>query len=425
MAVGTAPNFDPSRHIALAPDAWDAEIARAAIWEIVDDALDRFDPNGFWPAHPLDEGAGEPSTSLYFGATGVLWALDHLRRAGAVEFGNDFRGLLPRLLTAARAEHAGDSYPRHASLLCGDLGALLLMMRLAPEPSIADEIAERVAENDALPLLELMWGTAGSMLACVFMAEWTGEERWRAAFVRQAGRLLGELAADDAGPLWTQNLYGRAARYLGPVHGYAGNMLALLRGWQWLDRAQQAQVAGAVPRTLARNARGADIGANWPAVADDRVPLQLVQYCHGAAGMVAVFADCPFSTPELERLLRAGGELVWQAGPLAKGSNFCHGTAGNGYAFLKLYKRTGDAVWLDRARAFAMTAIAQCREAREAYGQGRYSLWTGDLGLACYLQDCIDGQARFPTVDAPQRNTPTKRLKLTGMTSVRASTSSA
>jgi len=392
--------FDPRRHIALSPEAWDAATARAAIREIVDDALERFEPDGLWPPHPLDEGAGRPSTSLYFGAVGVLWALDHLRRTGAGEFGQDFRGLLPRLLTLNREEHVANRYPQHASLLCGDLGALLLMMRLAGEPSIADEIAERVAENDALPLLELMWGTAGSMLACVFMAEWTGEERWRAAFARQAGRLLGELAASDAGPLWTQNLYGRVARYLGPVHGYAGNMLALLRGWQWLDRAQQAQVADAVPQTLTRNAREADIGVNWPAVADDRAPLQLVQYCHGAAGMVAVFADCPISTPELERILRRSGELVWQAGPLAKGSNFCHGTAGNGYAFLKLYKRTGEALWLDRARGFAMTAIAQCRAARQRYGQGRYSLWTGDLGLACYLWDCINSEARFPTVDA-------------------------
>jgi lantibiotic modifying enzyme len=176
-------------------------------------------------------------------------------------------------------------------------------------------------------------------------------------------------------------------------------MLALLRGWQWLDSAQQAQVADAVPQTLARNAREGDGGVNWPAVANDRAPLQLVQYCHGAPGIIAAFADSPFSTPELERLLRRGGDLVWQAGPLAKGSNFCHGTAGNGYAFLKLYKRTGDAVWLDRARAFAMTAIAQCRAARRQYGQGRYSLWTGDLGLACYLWDCVNGEAAFPTID--------------------------
>jgi hypothetical protein len=56
-------------------------------------------------------------------------------------------------------------------------------------------------------------------------------------------------------------------------------------------------------------------------------------------------------------------------------------------------------VWLDRARSFAMTAIAQCRETRKEVGRGRYSLWTGDIGLAVYLWDCMRAEPRFPTVD--------------------------
>jgi hypothetical protein len=398
--------FDPARHLAVSADAWDEGAARAAIREIVDDALERFDPDRFWPAHPLDEAAaGRPSTSLYFGAAGVLWALDHLRAAGAAEFDQDFHGLLPRLLTLNREEHADNPYPQHASLLCGDVGVLLLTARIAPDPTIADALYERVAANDALALLELLWGTAGTMLTCVAMAERTGEERWQDAYRVQAQRLLEDLAPSEFGPLWTQNLYGRSARYLGLGHGYAGNMMALLRGWRWLTAEQQARLAESIPQTLAATAGESENGMNWPAVPAREAPTYLVQICHGAPGIIAAFADCPFSTPELERLLRRGGELVWQAGPLAKGSNFCHGTAGNGYAFLKLRKRTGDARWLDRARAFATTAIAQCREARRQYGQGRYSLWTGDLGLACYLWDCIDGDARFPMVAAVQRGT--------------------
>jgi hypothetical protein len=388
--------FDPGRHIALAPDPWDAAAARAAIGEVVEDALERLDPEGFWPVHPLDEPAPGLSTSLYFGAAGVLWALDHLRREGAVAFGQDFRGLLPRLLTLNREEHAGNPYPQHGSLLCGDVGVLLLMARLAPDPTIADELIERVVANDALPLLELLWGTPGTMLACVAMDALTGEARWRDAYRRQARRLLDDLAPSEFGPLWTQILYGRTTRYLGLGHGHAGNMLALLRGWRWLTTEQQARLGAAIPHTLAATAAEANDGANWPAVPGE--PAYLVQICHGSPGMIMAFADCPFSTPELERLLRRGGNLVWRAGPLAKGPGFCHGTAGNGYAFLKLYGRTGDALWLERARAFAMTAIAQAHAARREYGQGRYSLWTGDLGLACYLWDCIEGKARFPTV---------------------------
>jgi hypothetical protein len=29
----------------------------------------------------------------------------------------------------------------------------------------------------------------------------------------------------------------------------------------------------------------------------------------------------------------------------------------------------------------------------------RASLWTGDLGVALYLRACLDGDARFPTLD--------------------------
>jgi len=115
--------------------------------------------------------------------------------------------------------------------------------------------------------------------------------------------------------------------------------------------------------------------------------------------MVTTFADAPFSTPEFERLLLEGGALTWRAGPLSKGSNLCHGTGGNGYAFLKLYRRTRDPVSLERARAFAMVAITQVRGARAAFGRGRYSLWTGDLGLAVFLWDCISGEPHFPTID--------------------------
>ncbi|MGA2287948.1 hypothetical protein [Bradyrhizobium sp.] len=67
--------------------------------------------------------------------------------------------------------------------------------------------------------------------------------------------------------------------------------------------------------------------------------------------------------------------------------------------FLKLYRRTKDPVWLDRARQFAMTAIVQYRRAHLVAGRGRYTLWTGDVGLAIYLRDCITGEPCFPMID--------------------------
>lgn len=391
--------FEPARHIPLRSEPWDETVAGTAIRDIVDDALRHFDRQRFWPSHPREDGVGDGSTFLYFGATGVIWALDHLRREGAVEFDRSFTDVLPHLSASNRAEYAKSPYPHHASLLMGDVGVLLLSVRLAPDAAVADELFRRINVNLGLPVLELMWGMPGTMLACVFMHEMTGEPHWRDLYVLQAEQLLAELEETDNGPLWTQTLYGRRARYLGPVHGFAGNMLALLRGWAWLSPAQCRLVADAVPRALAANARRSEMGVNWPAVAARETRPCLVQHCHGAPGIVTTFAGGPFRTPELDALLLEGGELTWHAGPLAKGSNLCHGTGGNGYAFLKLYKHTGDSLWLERARAFAMTAIRQCEETRRALGRGRFSLWTGDLGLAVFLWDCIRGQGGFPTAD--------------------------
>jgi hypothetical protein len=81
---------------------------------------------------------------------------------------------------------------------------------------------------------------------------------------------------------------------------------------------------------------------------------------------------------------------------MEKGPAICHGTAGNGYAFLKAFARTGDGTWLERARRFAVHALEQVQRR----DHGRYSLWTGDVGTALFASACLDGDARYPIIDA-------------------------
>ncbi|GGF28509.1 hypothetical protein GCM10011611_38220 [Aliidongia dinghuensis] len=388
--------FEPERHVAPAYRAWDAAEARAAIAEIADDALAALDPATLWQTHPQDNVEGGTG-SIYFGAAGVIWAIDRLRRVGAIAVDRDLASLVPTVLARNAPWYAQTMYPEHGSLLMGELGIRLVEMRLAPSAALADRIHGLATASNDLPTVELMWGLPGAMLACLHMQGLTGEARFVALFQTQAARLLSELEHTDRGPIWTQHLYGKQQRWLGPVHGFAGHMAPLLRGWAWLVASQRALVGDTAARALAAYAVRSELGANWPHAADQ--PAKLCQHCHGAAGMVTTFADAPFSAPEFDALLVEGGNLVWHAGPLAKGSNLCHGTGGNGYAFLKLHRRTGDARWLERARAFAMATIDQMREARATYGRGRYSLWTGDPGLALYLWDCITAEPAFPTID--------------------------
>ncbi|HEY1612281.1 MAG TPA: LanC-like protein [Rhizomicrobium sp.] len=389
-----------SRHIPLKPIAWNEDTARTTVRAICDDALDRFDRVKLWPAHPADEWCRDGETSLYWGAAGVILALAELGETGRL----DLTGVFPRLLEHNRAAMAQMSAyfgfdPAQASWLLGDVGILLLEMRLAPSPTIADELEARIAANLALPPLELMWGMPGTMLAAHFLHAMTGEARWCELHQAQAEKLIGDLHESDAGPIWTQKLYGRTSQFLGLAHGLAGNVFALLRGWDWLNERQRDTVRLLATHTLATQAARGENGVNWRADAMKDDAPSLTQICHGAPGMIAAFADMHLDAPELRALLEGGGEWIWRAGPLAKGCGFCHGTAGNGYALLKLYAFTRQPVWLERARAFAMNAIAQWQDAQAREGRGRYSLWTGDTGLAIFLRDCIVGVPGFPTLD--------------------------
>ena len=120
----------------------------------------------------------------------------------------------------------------------------------------------------------------------------------------------------------------------------------------------------------------------------------------GEAGIVSSLAGLP-AHGDTDRLLLAGGELTWRAGALRKGLGLCHGTAGNGYALLTLHARSGDERWLARARAFGMDAAAEVTAARARHGRGRFSLFTGDIGVALFLTACLSPGApvRFPFLD--------------------------
>ena len=69
------------------------------------------------------------------------------------------------------------------------------------------------------------------------------------------------------------------------------------------------------------------------------------------------------------------------------------------YALLKLHAMTGEAHGLQRARAFAMHALEQSGAEARMHGALRFTLWTGDLGLALYVSSCLRADAAFPTLD--------------------------
>jgi hypothetical protein len=381
--------FTPEAHERLIEDRWNPDRVRAAIREIVDDAEGSFDDG--WPTHPQDiEEKGDEERrfrTVYFGGAGVVQALDSLQRRGLVELRREYVSYLERSY-----EPDFPDYDHERSLWMGETGIRLVLHRLSPSKENADRLAELIAGNAEDERREVMWGSPGTIIAAATMHELTGEARWLDLWRESAAWLRDEWDPDTA--LWTQHLYGRVQQFIGPAHGFAGCILALAR-----DADDELHRRAAM--ATARYAIEEGGLANWPPTSTEGLRHRRdgsirVQWCHGAPGVVASLDRFAPDDDEHGRLLRAGGELTWRAGPLSKGANLCHGTAGNGYAFLALFERTGDELWLERARAFAMHSIAQVVRARAEYGRGRYTLWSGDPGTALYLADCLAGGGTVP-----------------------------
>ena len=389
--------YTPANHEPLIGTPWDEARARAAIDAIVADTEAAQQPDGYWPAHPddVDEDGTTLRTSVYMGAAGIVWGLH--------QFGREHPATAERLHELYLGE---PDWPGVVpGYWAGEAGILLVAHQIAPDAERADLLLAAVSANADNETNEIMWGSPGTMLVARSMLEATGDDRWAEAWSQSAEVLWSRwLPSGEHGcHLWTQRLYGQARRYVGPAHGFAGNVLALSLDRGLLGAERRVELERRAVETATALAVRGDGLANWPPL--DAEPLDhrswgiRTQWCHGAPGMITSLAHIAPTDGALSELLAAGGELIWRAGPLAKGAGLCHGTAGNGCAFLSLHHRLGDELWLTRARRFAMHALAQVAAARERHGVGRHSLWTGDIGTALYVSQCIDGRAGLPSLD--------------------------
>jgi hypothetical protein len=370
--------YDPAAFEPLTDKLWDEAQVRDGIAAIVADADAAFDADALWPAHEWDGwNAPLPMKNLYVGAAGVIWALDDLRRRGLAETTLDLRAAALRALERWRAEPdymAGEVLPEppESGLLTGETGILLVACRLGHP--VEDDLRGRIRANLANEAEDLMWGTPGTLVAAAAMG-------WDDLARESADALASRRDADG---LWTQRLWGTSFRGIGTVHGLAGNVRALLQ----VDDARNESLRAESAAALARAAKREDGLANWGSEGK-------LQWCASGPGVVSAARDYLD-----EELLLAGAELVWQAGAPRdeKGHGICHGTSGNGFALLAAFERTQDELWLDRARRFAMHALAQAQRM-----PGRYSLFTGGAGTALFAAACLEGDARYPVLE---RNRP-------------------
>ncbi len=340
--------FEPDRHEPLLATTWDAAKAHAAINAIVTDLEQTLGAGIAWPVHPLED-EDDPSAehkTLYLGAAGTLWALWYLEQAGAVKLRVNPSDLIGPVYQSYLAKpDTGEVVP---SYYLGEVGILLVLWRLTQSSDAADRLAAAIESNIPNPTNEALWAAPGTMVAAWHMLQWTGERRWHDLFLENVEQLWRTWLPSEHAPchLWTQDLYGRIVQLIGAGHGFAGNVYPLLRGAALLSAERRELLYDRCVETLRATAAFEDDGVNWPQSVGTPRPGRtkvLVQWCHGAPGMVTGLADFPRGkSAEMDDMMIKAGTTVWKAGPMEKGFGLCHGTAGNGYALLKLYRRTGD-----------------------------------------------------------------------------------
>ena len=381
--------FTPELHEPLRDVAWSPEQARAAIRAIVADADDRYDESGLWaPVDAWDDWGGElnlPPTVLSTGASGAAWGLDVLRRRGHAEPRTD-----PARVAVASVE-AGAGRPTRTS------GSSRRCRRTR-------------ASSWARPARcswRASWERTSTRIRCTSASSRTRPVR-RTALLR--------LARDD----------GRGARDArGDRRGTVGDVVARCgrraarppRGRRFLDVPAIRQVAGRLARPRLEHqdpARGGRAARRrtLPRRCRRRAPRPSARRPWSPTGWRtgrsqrrrarrlrrrdphAVGATAPPASPR-RRAASSRRSCCWPPASscgaparrgMEKGTGICHGTAGSGFALLKVHARTQDELWLDRARRFGMHVAGQVDRWRERRGAGRTTLWTGDVGAALFLQ---------------------------------------
>ncbi len=392
--------YDPSEHDPPLHH-FDPDAARAFVRAIVREVDDAFLPERGWPVHPEDRYGDEASfAGVYCGSAGTMWALDRLARTYDVGLAHRYASEIEACEAAYRRDPAQTSGVVPSYFL-GTVGIMTARYALTADESLPSAIARAIGENAHNPTREALWGSSGTAIAALLIRERDGNARFDDGLRATHDELWNtwEAPRGEDGSLWMQDLYGSSRRYVGAAHGAAGNLVPFVGALDLLDDQRRVTLRERIAALLETYAIDDGDACNWWSLGEPRSGNRM-QWCHGAPGIIIALARYPADDARVEdRLIRAG-RGIWRAGPVAKSPSLCHGTAGNGFALLRLAKRTGDDLWVERAERFAADAIAHVGRWRATFGMPSASLWTGDVGVAMFVDAVLRRDPAILSMDA-------------------------
>jgi type 2 lantibiotic biosynthesis protein LanM len=307
---------------------------------------------------------------LYSGVTGPSLFLAALGRStGDARFTEAARGAWTTLETLVAS---GDAKPvrNHLRLgICNGIGSIayaaVVASDLLGDPSllgVARGFAELI-DRDRLEReadFDVEGGVAGAVLALLRLHEATAEEQWLDLAGTGVARLE-QLARSDATGAWWVHEEG-APPLAGMAHGTAGVALALDAYAHATGRGDLRALAHEAfrwERTVFDPAFG-----NWPVRTSDGRRIDMVAWCHGAAGIgLARIASLPDSGSALDADLELAIRAVAATG-LHPVDHLCCGNAGRIDFLLEASLAQSRPDLLDEARRRATTMIERASRHR-------------------------------------------------------------
>lgn len=322
------------------------------------------------------------------------------------------------LLLCADIVHTSAAFAhitRHVTFLCGRggiyaLGAVIsnYMGDHQSRGHYLDMFLE-VAQEKALPIgpeeggfgmsYDLLYGRAGFLWAALFIRRYLGEDIIPNDLLMPVVEAI--LAGGRAGASNNQScplMYRwHGTRYWGAPHGLAGILHVLLHFPLINEDAEDVKCT----LKYMMSKRFPNSG-NYPS-SEGNPRDKLVQWSHGATSMAITLCKASQVFPN-DREFRDGaieaGEVVWKNG-LVKRAGLADGASGNAYAFLSLYRLTGEAIYVERAKAFASFLYHNASDlVNVGYSCGTdhaYSLFLGIAGTAFLFYDLLcPERSKFP-----------------------------
>ncbi|XAR73432.1 hypothetical protein NMG60_11007397 [Bertholletia excelsa] len=357
-----------------------------------------------------DDGGSTVDQTVYTGLLGTAFTC--LRSYEATGSDQDLRTcyeIVDGCLSVAR------SSTRHVTFLCGKGGVYALgavaanMMGDSERRDAFLNLFLEVAQERALPVgpqeggfgmsYDLLYGRAGFLWAALFINKHIGQDTLSNELLMPIAEAVlagGRAGAADStrSPLMYR---WHGTRYWGAAHGLAGILHVLLHFD--LTKEDAEDVKGTLRYMMSNRFPHS---GNYPSC-EGNPRDKLVQWSHGATGIgitLCKASEVFASDREFRDAAIEAGEVVWKGG-LVKKVGLADGASGNAYAFLSLYRLTGESIYVERAKAFASFLYHNARKLTNIeHSRGDdndYSLFQGLAGTACLWFDLLaPANSKFP-----------------------------